>query len=122
MYTEAKNIISELRNGCSSGCDNIPVKFLKPFANEIASPIVHIINSSIDKYIFLDSWKVARVCPVPKIDNLIKEKDFRLISILPVLSKVHEKVILHQLNDYIEKSSVYNSSKSGFRKGHSTQT
>ena len=62
------------------------------------------------------------MCPVPKIDNLIKEKDFRLISILPVLSKVYEKVILHQLNDYIEKSSVYNSSKSGFRKGHSTQT
>ena len=63
--------------------------------------------------------KVARVCTVPKIDNPIKEKDFRPISILSVLSKVYEKVILHQL-DYIEKSSVYNSKR--FRKGHSTQT
>ena len=47
-YTEVKNIISELRNDCSSGFENTPVKFLKPDAEEIASPIVHIINSSID--------------------------------------------------------------------------
>ena len=60
-YTEVKNIISELKNNCSNGCDNTPVKFFKPVAEEITSPIVHIINSSIDKEIFPDSWKVARV-------------------------------------------------------------
>ena len=65
--TEVKNIISELRNDCSSGFDNIPGKFIKPFAKEIAAPIVHITNSSTDKNIFPDSWKVARVCPVPKM-------------------------------------------------------
>ena len=43
-YSEGKNIISELRNDCSSGFDNIPAKFLKPVAEEIALPIVHIIN------------------------------------------------------------------------------
>ena len=65
-YTKVKNIISELRNDCPSGCGNIPVNFLKPAAEEIASQIAHMINSSIDKEIFPDSWKVARVCPVPK--------------------------------------------------------
>ena len=65
-YTEVKNIISELRNNCSSGCDNTLVKFFKPIAEETASPIVHIINLSIDKEVFPDSWKVARVWPVPK--------------------------------------------------------
>ena len=121
-YTEVKNIISELRNDCSSGFDNIPLKFLNPVAKKIASPIVHIINSSIDKEIFPNSWKVARVCPVQKINNPMKEKDFTPISILHVLSKVYEKVILGQLNDYIGKSSVYNLTQSSFRKGHLTQT
>ena len=121
-YNEVKNIISELINDCSSGFDNIPVKFLKPVAEEIASSIVHIINSSIEKDIFPDSCKVARVCPVPKIVNSMKEKILRPISILPVLSQVYEKVILLQLNDYIEKSSVYNLTQSGFCKGQSTQT
>ena len=62
------------------------------------------------------------MCPVPKVVNPSKENDFKPILIPSVRSKVYEKVILHQLNDYIEKSSVYNSTKTGFRKGHSTQT
>ena len=63
-----------------------------------------------------------RVCPVPKVDNPINEKDFRRISVLPVLSKIHEKVILKQLSGFIERTSIYNSTQSGFRKGHSIQT
>ena len=89
---------------------------------QITSPIVHIINTSIDKKIFPDSWKVARVCPIPKIDNPVTVKDFRPISILSVLSKVFEKVVLSQLLNYIEKSAVYNPTQSGFRKRHSTAT
>ena len=44
------------------------------------------------------------------------------ISILPVLSKIYEKVILKQLFDYIERTSICNSTQSGFQKGYSTQT
>ena len=121
-YNEVRKIILELRNDCSSGYDQIPIKFLKPVVDNITSPIVFIINSSIDKEIFPDSWKIARVCPIPKVDNPVNVKDLRPISILPVLSKVYEKVILPQLSDYIEKSSIYNTTQSGFRKGHSTST
>ena len=92
-----------------------------PVAEDITSPIVNVINSSIDKEIFPGSWKVVRVCHVPKIDNPINEKDSRPISILPALPKINEKVILKQLSDYIERTSIYNSTQSGFRKGHSTQ-
>ena len=38
------------------------------------------------------------------------------------MSKIYEKVILKQLSEYIERTSIYNSTQSGFRKGHSTQT
>ena len=71
---------------------------------------------------FPDSWKVSRVCPIPKIDNSVTVKDFRPVPILPVLSKVYEKVRLSQLLNYIEKSAVYNPTQSGFCKGHSTTT
>ena len=74
-FTEVSKFISELRNHCSSGYENIPVKFITPVA-EVTSPIVNIINSSIDKEIFPDSWKVARACPVSKINYPINEKDF----------------------------------------------
>ena len=65
---------------------------------------------------------MASVCPVPKIDNLINDMDFWPISILLVLSKIYRKFIFKQLSDYLERTSIYNSMQSGFRKGHSTQT
>ena len=37
--------------------------------------------------------------------NIIK--DFRPVSILPVLSKVYEKLVLQQLAVFIERESVY---------------
>ena len=75
-YDEVQKIILNLRNDCSSGHENIPVKFLKFVVDQITSPIDHIINTSIDKEIFPDSWKVGRVCPIPKIDNPVTVKDF----------------------------------------------
>ena len=80
-YDEVQKIISNLRNDCSSGHDNIPVKFLKRVVGQITSRIVHIINTSIEKELFPDSWNVARVCPIPIIDNPVTVKDFRPISI-----------------------------------------
>ena len=52
---------------------------------------------------------MARACSVPKINNPINEKNFGPISTLPVLSKIYEKDILKQLFDYIENTSIYNS-------------
>ena len=55
--------------------------------------------------------------------NQIKsEKDFRPISILPVLSKVYEQLTFRQLSDFIDKNNVLNSNISAFRKGQSTTT
>ena len=76
-------LISKLRNDCSIGFDNIPVKPIKPVTEDITSSTVNIINSSIDKEIFLDSWKVTRVCLVPKIDNPIYEKDYLMFYHYP---------------------------------------
>ena len=49
-------------------------------------------------------------------------KDYRPVSILPVLSKVYEKLVLQQLAVFIERESVYHQYQSGYRKNHSTAT
>ena len=95
---------------------------IKPVSQYIISPIVDLINTSIDRRIFPKQWKTARVCPIPKIENPVEVKDYRPISILPVMSKIFERVILKQLCSYIETNHLYNATQSGFRKGHSTST
>ena len=42
-------IITNLKSDCSGGHSNIPVRYLKPVAEYIISPVVHVINTSIDQ-------------------------------------------------------------------------
>ena len=63
--------------------------------------------------------KIARECPVPKVGHAKDATEFRPISILYILSKVFERVILHQLCYFLE---VKAQTQSGFRKRHSTTT
>ena len=51
-----------------------------------------------------------------------KEKVYRPVSILPVVLKVFERLVLKQLISFIDELSLLAPSISGFRKGHSTVT
>uniref|UniRef100_A0A2A4K4N4 Reverse transcriptase domain-containing protein n=1 Tax=Heliothis virescens TaxID=7102 RepID=A0A2A4K4N4_HELVI len=84
--------------------------------------IVAIINKSIETKVFPDSWKIALVKPIPKTKNINELKDLRPISILPVLSKVIERVIEKQLTLYVEANNILPQHQSGFRAGHGTAT
>ena len=58
-------------------------------------------------------------------ENKSTNKTFRLyrsISVLPVLLKVFERIILNQVTRFIDKHGVYQSTQSGYRKGHSCIT
>ena len=48
--------------------------------------------------------------------------NFRPISILPILSKVLERVVFDQLYDYLNSNNLINVYQSGFRPLHSTAT
>ena len=51
-----------------------------------------------------------------------RAKGLSSISILPILSIVYEKQVLHQIADLIETQQVYNKHQSGYRKNNSTVT
>ena len=120
-----KEVVHELRNirsDCSTGPDNIPAKMIKMVADYLGSPLTDVINTCIKNLYFPSAWKLARICAIPKGNQIKSEKDFRPISILPVLSKVYERLIFHQLSVFIDKNYVLNSNISAYRKGQSTTT
>ena len=93
---------------------------LKTSVDDVTSPLVHIINTCIDKRVFPSTWKIARVCAIRKVDHAKDVREFRPISILFILSKVFERVLLHQLCHCLKVKVHYNQTQSVFRKGHST--
>ena len=93
-YNEVRKIILGIKNDCSTDDDGIPIRYMKPVVDDITSPLVNIINNCIDKNVFPTAWKIARVCPIPKIDNPIDVTKYIPISVLCILSKVFERIIL----------------------------
>lgn len=64
-------------------------------------------------------WKVARISAIPKVSEPRYDADYRPVSILSTLSKVFERLVLHQLVEYINEEALLGPTISGFRKGHS---
>ena len=91
-HGEVLHEISQLRSDCSTGYDQIPVRYVKLVKEYLAGPLMHIINISIDTSSFPQTWKTARISPIPKTDSPVSQKDYRPISILPVLSKIFERL------------------------------
>ena len=58
----------------------------------------------VDRSEFPDELKLADIIPAYKKDSAFDKSNYRPITILPVLSKVFEKLISKQFNPFIEKS------------------
>ena len=65
--------------------------------------------------------KIAKVTPIYKKDDKKFIKNYRPISVLPVISKVFETVICDQLCEYFSSKNLLCSQQYGFRKNSSTE-
>ena len=63
--------------------------------------------------------KTANITPVHKKDEPTDKENCRPVSVLPLLSKVFERLLYDQLSEYLEK--YLNTLLCGFSKAHSTQ-
>ena len=96
----------------------IPIQILKEseFTFEI---LTNCINKSIETGCFPDSLKEANITPIFKKDDPLDKSNYRPVSILPLISKVYQRLIYIQLSEYTE--SFLSHILCGFRKTHSTQ-
>ena len=84
--------------------------------------LTHIINFSITTGIFPDEWKLARVSPVYKEGAKNDPNNYRPISVLPLISKLIERIVFDQFYGYLVVYDLLADTQSGFRPIHSTQT
>ncbi|GFT33015.1 probable RNA-directed DNA polymerase from transposon X-element [Trichonephila clavipes] len=79
------------------------------------------IRSPICTGYFPNAWKTAVVIPILKPGKNPKLADsHRPISLLPILSKLAEKIISARLNDYLERNNILTPEQHGFRPRIST--
>ncbi|GFW81460.1 probable RNA-directed DNA polymerase from transposon X-element [Trichonephila clavipes] len=121
LPSEIIQIIKKIKIKKCPGRDGITNKMLKKLPRLTIFKITNIINNMLTLRYFPMSWKTAVVIPILKPDkNSALAESYRPISLLPVLSKLAEKVILARLNDHLERENILIPEQHGFRPRLST--
>ena len=88
----------------ATGADNIPAKILRIAVPCISRNIANLLNASYQNRHFPLSWKVARVPPVSKGGSLTERYNYRPISVLPNVSKVHKFFANLDVMQYVQEA------------------
>ena len=120
--TDVASALRDSPSTSSASFDGINGKMLKLSASAITTPLAHIFNNSLKAGYFPASWKSAIVMPVHKKGDKFDVANYRPISLLSPFSKIFEKIVNLQLNDYIEETGIFSNGQHGFRSKRSCET
>ncbi|MEL7309737.1 MAG: hypothetical protein AAGK05_19085, partial [Pseudomonadota bacterium] len=89
------DLLLKLKTNKAMGSDQIRPLLLKLSADFICYPLSFIYNLSHNTACVPELWKKADVVPIPK-SSPVKKDQLRPISLLPVVSKIYEKIVLEK--------------------------
>ena len=119
---EVIRVVNGIARNKATGLDQIPASIIKDSIDHIVVPLTHILNLSLTTGKIPDIWKKARVTPIHKGGDASNPSNYRPISVLPVLSKVLEKIVFDQVYTYLCQNDILCPHQHGFRPEHSTLT
>ncbi|GFT88181.1 RNA-directed DNA polymerase from mobile element jockey [Trichonephila clavipes] len=118
---EILNYIKSLKNNKAPGSDLITNKMVKNFPIKIIMILTYLINKILFLRHFPNNWKNATVFPIKKPNKNAHFPDsYRPISLLSILSKITEYVILNRLKSFTNDNNFINPNQYGFTRNLST--
>ena len=105
----------------ASGHDEIPIRIIKIIIEDIADVLLYLCNLSFTAGTFPDLLEIAKVLPFFKSGDHSLFNNYRPISILPVISKIIEKLAFESLYKYCIEKQIITESQFGFMRGKSTE-
>ena len=116
---EISKIIGSLKDS-ASGWDDLKSSMIKHVKDSITVPLVHICNRSFVTGIFPSELKIANVVPIYKSGDEMVFSNYRPVSVLPVFSKLLERLVYNRLISHINDNKLLYEYQFGFQKGKST--
>ena len=119
---DVRKVIMAMPSNKAPGYDRISVFVIKDCLSYILLALTALINFSFSNSVFPKAWKNLKVVPHLKDGDHETPNNNRPISLLPVLSKVTEKIALNKFTEYLTQQGNLNCHQSGNRKFLSTKT
>ena len=114
---EVVNLLKQVDSRKGAGPDKIMPKVLKLCADQLASALTMVFNSSLKQGQVPQIWKTSTIKPIPKSSNPQEPKDYRPIAITSCIGKLLEKLV----KKYILEHTPLDSLQFAYRPGRSTQ-
>ena len=101
---DVKKEILNLNTKKSSTSGSIPATILKQSLDIYLPYLTKSVNYTINESEFPAELKHSEVIPLFKKEDPLKKENYRPVSLLAHLSKVFERIIYKQINEYMEKN------------------
>ena len=120
IQNDVINVIRNLK-ASSPGWDSISAVVVKATYQCFTEPLTHIFNISVMYGVFPSELKLAKVTPLFKANDPMLFSNYRPVSVLPVFSKIFERIMYNQLLSFINKHKLLYSYQFGFRINHAPE-
>ena len=118
---EISKIIHQLKCKTSCGRDGLSNKVIKKLKNALTGTLCILFNLSLANDDFPESYKKSDVVPLHKSKSKLVRMNYRPILLLPVMSKILEKVVYKRVYSFLDKHNMLYVSQYGFRFRHSCE-
>ena len=120
IIDEIKDALNEPHVNKANGPDMIGNTLLKNLSKSLAKSIHLLFNLNANKAIFPTKWKISEIAPIFKDGDKQDVSNYSPISLLSVVSKLLEKLIIEKLAPIVYPTLTPD--QHGFRPKRSTTT
>jgi exonuclease III len=117
--TDVQAAVFSVKSKMSYGDDDIPSALFKEFFPSIRRVVTHLCQQSLSLGVFPSCLKVAKIIPIHKKGPRDFMGNYRPIALLPVLSKVLEKIVHRTLMSHFMNHKILSKSQFGFQSSKS---
>ena len=119
-FQEFEKAFKTLKRNKAIGCDGFNDNVIIDVYDSMKAILFEIFKASFEEVIFPEKLKIAKVIPVFKKGDKENVENYRPISILPVFSKVLERIIYNRLYEYFMKNNLLHKNQIFFQINNST--
>ena len=120
-FAEFEDTFKSLKQNKAAGFDDLSNSIIIDAYNSLKNIVFHVFKVSVKQGIFPDSRKIAKVTPIFKSGAKDNVSNYRPISILPVFSKVLERIMYNRVYNHLDSKGLLYEKQFGFQRNNSTE-
>ncbi|MBY0580901.1 MAG: hypothetical protein K2P53_04385 [Rickettsiales bacterium] len=118
---ELEDSIKKLNTNKATGYDSISASIIKDCYGFMKDVLLDIFSKSLNTGVFPDKLKIATITPIFKTGDESLITNYRPISVLPVFSKILERIMYNRLFSFLNENNLFYCNQYGFRSNYSTE-